>query len=142
MKPRVRSRWFDTAKVPGVRCADDLAKQEFKQECDINVILARYDESPRARPGAPVLRFGEFAEAPEDFLAAQLLVKEAEEKFEALPAAVRERFGHSPVQLLRFLSDPLNVDEARKLGLVNPAPPAPPAAPAPPAPAAEPPKVP
>lgn len=132
--PVVRTRWFDTSTVGGLVFAESLTRQEFKDECDINRILARYDESP-PRPwqgrAPPVLHYGDFAEAP-DFLSAQLLVKQAEEQFLSLPATVRDRFGHSAENFLRFVHDPANKDEARKLGLlkaeVEVPPPAPPPA--------------
>lgn len=122
MAPKVRNRWFIFKHPP--MTFDDQAKQEFKEECDINVILARYDETG-PRPGAPLPRFGDFAEAP-DFLAAQLLVKQAEEHFASLDVRIRDRFNHNPVALLSFLGDPANRDEAVKLGLVQAPPPPPP----------------
>lgn len=130
MKPSVRSRWFNTATVKDPRVFDDQAKQEFRTECDVNVILARYEE-PRPWRNAPVLQYGDFASAP-DFLGAQLLVKAAEEQFNALPGRVRDRFNHSALEMLRFLGDKANLEEAVKLGLCNPPPP--------PAPTPEPPK--
>lgn len=119
--PLVRSRWSPPLPVKPVKW-DEVTKQEFANECDINVILARYDQV-EPRPG---LRWGEFADAPEDFLAAQLLVKNAEERFNSFDARVRERFKHSPVEMLRFLSDPANKAEAIALGLVQAPPPEPP----------------
>lgn len=120
-KPVVRSRWFDTSTVGGLVFAESLTRQEFRDECNINLILSRYDESP-PRPwqgrAPPVLRYGDFAESP-DFLGAQLLVKQAEEQFMSLPAAVRERFSHSPARFLEFVNDRANLEEARKLGLLK-----------------------
>ncbi|WNK14233.1 MAG: internal scaffolding protein [Microvirus sp.] len=124
---RVRDRWFDSSSVGTIVFGESLTKQEFASECDINQILARFQESPpRAWGNPPQLRYGEFADAP-DFLAAQLLVKDAEALFNSIPAPVRERFGDNPANFLGFLHDPKNADEARRLGLVNPLPAAPPA---------------
>lgn len=130
--PRVRSRWFDTSTVGGIIFGESLTRQEFQPECDINLILARYDESPPRpwRGSPPQLRYGDFAEAP-DFLSAQLLVKQAEDQFHQLPVAMRERFQHSPVEFLRFVHDPKNRDEGVRLGIFKapePPPPAPPPA--------------
>lgn len=135
--PRVRDRWFNTSTVGGILFAESLTKQEFKDECDINIIMGRYATSP-PRPWAspPMLRYGDFADAP-DFLGAQLLVKRAEEQFMTLDGKVRERFGNDPARFLAFVHDPKNLAEARALGLLKAeaAPPPPPAAPP-----AEPPK--
>lgn len=119
-EPRVRTRWFNSSSVGTLVFAEDLCRQEFKDECDINTILARYPTQGPPRPWAspPTLRYGDFADAP-DFLDAQLLVKQAEEQFNQLPANVRARFNNSPVELLRFVHDDKNLDEARTLGLLK-----------------------
>lgn len=130
--PRVRDRWFNTSTVGTLVFSENLTKQEFKDECDINLILARYQDSPpRPWGNPPTLRYGDFADAP-DFLAAQLLVKEAEELYNSVPVQLRDRLGHNPANFLTWLKDPANKAEARKLGLFVPEPPAPPAAPTPP----------
>jgi hypothetical protein len=40
--------------------------------------------------------------------------------FEDLPAEVRFRFDNKPAELLKFMSDPANADEAIDLGLFEP----------------------
>ena len=103
--------------------ADELiTKQEFKDECDVVRIMRRYREGsamPSFASRLPV--YADVASVP-DFLEAQQLVRDAEEQFASLPAEVRSRFGHDPVQLLAFLNDQANDDEARRLGLVEPVP--------------------
>lgn len=46
----------------------------------------------------------------------------ATDSFNALPSSLRSRFNNSPTEFLRFLEDPANVEEARKLGLLNSSP--------------------
>ena len=75
-------------------------------------------------------RYGDFSTV-DDFQAAQNIVIQANEAFLALPAAVRDRMHNSPAELLRFVADADNLEEAIELGLVDkpeetPAPPAPP----------------
>jgi hypothetical protein len=136
VEPRVRDRWFNTSRVGTLVFGESLTKQEFKEECDINHILARLqDGPPRPWTNPPQLQYGDYANAP-DFLNAQLLVKQAEDQFNALPAVARTRFRNDPATFLAFLNDPKNLDEARKLGLAKPAPVAPP----PPPPSTETPK--
>lgn len=105
-------------------------RQEFKDECDINVLIARHQpgtpiQAPWSKPPTPM--FGDFAEAP-DYLEAQLVLLKAREQFASLPAKVRARFANDPAELLAFVHDPKNTDEARDLGLLNPAAPQPPPA--------------
>jgi len=101
----------------------DRTHQEFKDECDINNILKRYQATgvmPQPWKSPPVPKWGDFASAPDYFEAQQLLL-EARQSFMNLPAKVRTRFNNNPGELLAFVQDPRNTDEARALGLVNPA---------------------
>lgn len=102
---------------------DGRTLQAFKAECDINRIMKRYqqtgviDHVNRAQP-----RFGDVELY--SFQDALNIVIEAEARFAALPAEVRDRFGNDPGRLLDFVSKPENVQEAVKLGLLD-SPPAP-----------------
>lgn len=122
---------FDTAKYdPGVDCSVEpsLTKQEFRDECDINVLMARYEKTgiPPDHFASGTPRYGDFTDVP-DYHSAMNTVIQAQTLFEALPARVRERFGNDPAQMLDFLRDPENKAEAIELGLVDrPADPEPP----------------
>lgn len=113
---------FDTAKYdPGIDCSVEpsLTKQEFKDECDINFIMARYEATgvvEHLAAGTP--KYGDFTDVP-DYHQAMNTVIQAESLFSALPAKVRERFANDPSQMLDFLRDPANRDEAIELGLVD-----------------------
>lgn len=117
---------------PTVACPPDSSEtsQEYLEECDINVLMARYQ---RGIP-LPILNtpasYGDVSDVP-DYMEALNIVIQAQHDFADLPAKLRERFNHDPGQLLAFLADTANRDEAIKLGLVN-APPAPTSASAPP----------
>lgn len=99
-----------------------LTKQSFANEVNINQIIARYNKTgflvdPSIVPTRVPL-MGEFQEF--DFLAAQNQLVAAQQSFDALPSVVRNRFSNDPSQLLAFLSDVSNHEEAIKLGLINP----------------------
>lgn len=118
-----------------------LTQQSAKDECDINQIVERArrgaDLSAMVRTGA---MYGDFSSLP-DLKSALLIVRQAESLFGAMDAHVRKRFGNDPVNMIEFLKDDRNRDEAIALGLVKdpkvPAAPvpAPPVAGAPAAPA-------
>lgn len=96
-----------------------MTKQSFRDECDINVIMARY----QATGVLPVVQVkeGRFLDVPvDDYQTAMFKVAEAKSMFAGLPAKVRDRFGNDPGKLLEFLQDDRNVAEARELGLVKP----------------------
>lgn len=97
----------------------DRTQQQFKDECDVNVIMRNYEVSGQLTHLAkkPLM----WGDAPDlDFQGAMNQVVEARERFMDLPAKVRDRFNNDPGALLAFLGDEANRDEAEKLGLVNP----------------------
>jgi len=110
---------------------DSKCKQEFREETDLNQIVARFlrtgklpNVNEQARGVfADVTQIGDFG----DVLRRSLAGKEA---FASLPAKIRSRFENDPVQFVEFLQDPANRKEAEDLGLVKAAPPPPPAPPA------------
>lgn len=98
-------------------------KQSFREESDINVIMARWRKTgilPTGKAEAPM--YGDFTNST-DFQTAKNMVMEAEASFKALPAKIRSRFGHDPKQLIEFMADPANLEEGRELGVIAPAPP-------------------
>lgn len=94
-----------------------MAIQSARDECDINNIIRKH------AVGIPVTHvvdghqvFGDFSDV-EDFQTAQQRVIEAHEAFASLPAHIRRRFDDDPTNLIAFVSDENNLDEAIKLGL-------------------------
>jgi len=72
--------------------------------------------------------FGDFT-SYDDYHSSLNQIIEAQDAFEALPSSMRKRFGNDPGELLAFLEDPANNEEAVKLGLRQAPPPPPPEAP-------------
>lgn len=96
-----------------------MAKQAFKDECNINTIMSKYQKTGLIEHVQKVQgAYGDFTSV-QDYQLSLNQVIEAQEAFEALPAAVRKRFGNDPSHLMSFLEDPSNLDEAVKLGLVE-----------------------
>lgn len=99
-----------------------LTQQHFAEECDINNIVEKYMITGIL--GDPL---GEGSCLPqyvdcttvEDFHAAQTIIAHASQAFDLLPASLRKRFNNDPAQLLAFLEDESNREEAVKLGLVD-----------------------
>jgi phage internal scaffolding protein len=104
----------------GVACEEpSLAQQHFKDECDINNILRQFNVTGML-PEAPLSpRYGDFTGIV-DYHSALNAVMAAEEQFMGLPAELRARFQNDPEQLIAFLDNESNKDEAIKLGLVDP----------------------
>lgn len=96
-----------------------LAQQHFKDECDVNNILRKYESTglvTHVANGTP--SYGDFSSVLE-FQQAQNILIEAQERFDALPASLRKRFDNDPAVMLSFIEDPNNREEAEELGLVN-----------------------
>ena len=92
-------------------------KQSFKDECDINKILAKYQKTGAI---AHVNKHGaEYGFATSlDFTGAMLLIKQAQNMFDGLPSSIRNRFANDPAQFLDFVQDANNEKEMRTLGLL------------------------
>ena len=103
----------------GLVCLEPtLAQQHFKDECDINNILRQFNVTGLL-PEAPLSpRYGDFT-GIHDYHTALNAVIAADDGFMALPATLRARFQNDPEQLIEFLDNPNNYDEAVKLGLVD-----------------------
>jgi len=103
----------------GVACEEpSLAQQHFKDECDINNILRQFNVTGLL-PETPLSpRYGDFTGIV-DYHSALNAVIAAEDEFMALPADLRARFENDPENLINFLNDEKNKEEAIKLGLVN-----------------------
>lgn len=99
-----------------------MTQQHFKDECDINNIIARYEATglltdPLQSSGR-MYEFGDYSSV-KDYQDSLNTIIEARAMFDDLPARVRERFNYDPSQLLFFLADETNRDEAVRLGLVS-----------------------
>lgn len=99
-------------------CSGKGARQSFKDECDINVILSRYQATGVIDPA--LLRQGRYLDVTgADFRAAMSLVADGKSAFHSLPSSVRERFDNDPARFLEFAEDPANGAELVKMGLAT-----------------------
>ncbi len=103
----------------GLHCEDaSLAQQHYKEECDINTILGKFNITGLL-PESPLSpRYGDFT-GISDYHTAMNRVIAAQDEFEALPANIRARFDNDPAKLIEFLENSDNRLEAEKLGLVE-----------------------
>lgn len=118
------------SELTGLHCGDvSMTKQEFRDECDINVILKGYQKG-RAITHLNKYegRFEDVADAPL-FHEAQNIILKAQAMFDDLPSAVRDRFGNDPAQFLEFVHDAKNEQELVDMGLAKARPVEAPAAP-------------
>jgi len=94
-------------------------QQHFKNQVNINTIVNRYKKTG-IMPNMNAARalYGDFSGVT-DYQGALEGVINAESQFMALPSQIRKRFGNNPLELLDFLQDENNKEEAIKLGLIE-----------------------
>lgn len=96
-------------------------QQQFAESCDVNKLMKKY-KNINAIPlehfknhGRGV--YGDFSNIG-DYHSAFTAVANAQEAFMKLDANVRARFRNDPQELLNFVNDDRNYDEAIKLGII------------------------
>jgi len=93
------------------------AKQSFRDEADINNIMKKYIQTGILPVGERKPQYGDFYNVEQYQDTLQKIV-DCNNDFEKLPSELRELFENDPENLIRFLSDPANEDEAIELGLI------------------------
>lgn len=102
-----------------------LTRQEFAEECDINTLMARYDNAiaggPNMLPPPPdAMHYIDWSSAPSTLLEYMDMMQVATDAFMKLPAVVRKEFDNDAVQFADFASDPENLPQMRTWGLAAP----------------------
>lgn len=99
---------------------DGMTQQHFKDDCDINNIIAKYSR------GDDISRYQRHVlEVDEDFptgmtlLEAQQTVRNAEETFMSLPAVDRDYFKNDASRFFDYMHDPKNFKEAAERGYLD-----------------------
>lgn len=104
---------------PVIVCGKGRTKQSFRDDCDINNILKKYNKTGQL-PGLIKTnpQYGDFSEVGtyQDALA---VVLHAQSQFEGLPSAVRARFSNDPASFLAFATNPQNGEEMVRMGLAT-----------------------
>lgn len=101
-----------------------LAVQDEKDETDINYIVNKYADGQKGITTLDLgdssqyayLQFGD-ATLPGDYSTALELVSGVREEFYSLPAYVRAKFGHDPMNFINQLNDPATLEYLQQEGL-------------------------
>jgi phage internal scaffolding protein len=111
-----RDKNSDLAKFVFIR--PSRTQQSFRDECDINNILRKFNVTGQLPIGSVQPQYGDFSGVT-DYQSALNAVMAAQDSFLALPAKVRSRFGNDPALFVEFASDEANKDEMRAMGLIR-----------------------
>lgn len=101
-----------------------LAVQDEKDETDINYIVNKYADGQKGIMTLDLgdssqyayLQFGD-ATLPGDYSTALELVSGVREEFYSLPAKVRAKFGHDPMNFISQLNNPETLEYLQREGL-------------------------
>lgn len=101
-----------------------LTIQDEKEESDINYIVNKYADGQKGIMTLDLgdssqyayLQFGD-ATLPGDYSTALELVSGVREEFYSLPAYVRAKFGHDPMNFINQLNNPATLEYLRQQGL-------------------------
>lgn len=110
---------------PGIDCSQggpSLTRQEFAEECDINVLMARYEKTGAIPPmNAAEPQYLDVADfAGIDLMTAMDVLERADRSFMSLPARTRAEFDNDPMKFVAFCEDAKNLDKLREWGLAAP----------------------
>lgn len=119
-KLEFRTQYTERKVKPGITFTEpSLAKQAFKEQCDINNVLKRYnatgilDHVTSMQPVyADLTQVGDLQQAFDT-------VHAAEEAFNALPSELRNELDNNPANLVSFIQNPANKERCIAYGLFN-----------------------
>nr|UXQ88154.1 MAG: internal scaffolding protein [Microvirus sp.] len=96
-----------------------MTKQSFKDECNINKIMDKFQKSGALNHYAKhAPTYGDTTGV--DYHDALNIIADANTMFEELPSSIRKRFDNDPETFLKFVEDDKNSEEMVKLGLKHP----------------------
>ena len=106
-------------KVVTINDEPSITQQQFREQADINEIMKKYKKTGDWPQSVSRGAFMDTTNLP-SYQEALDVVRAAESAFIELPAKVRRRFDNNPQELISFLEDPKNNQEAINLGLKEP----------------------
>jgi len=95
-------------------------KQSFKDECDINNILKKYQKSNLLEHVNT--HQGDYSDLGDQLSYQESLniIINAKNSFNTLPSSIRKQFENDPAQFLAFVSNPDNAPAMEEMGLLKP----------------------
>lgn len=108
-----------TLRVSTVISGESMTEQSHRQEVNINTIVARARKGILPRGTGVMPNYGDFSSGM-DYHEAQNKIVDAKRDFMRMPADIRKRFGNDPANMIDFLGNPDNREEAEELGLIAP----------------------
>lgn len=119
LKRVIRGPYTPRDRVITLNPGDSMTEQSFRDECDVNKILKSFGAVKASPAYQEKMASAEFGYAPsESYHEALEIGRQSAEIFSELPSALRKRFNNNPGELLAFVENDENYDEAVELQLV------------------------
>jgi phage internal scaffolding protein len=121
MKTSRIKREDGTYKVISFCQGTSMTLQSERDHCDVRKIMEKHKRTGIVRVNKfyEKPQYGDFSN-PIDYQNAQNTIIKAHDQFDALPAAIREKFGNDPVQFLEFCTDEANEQAMIDMGIKAP----------------------
>jgi len=98
--------------------SENMTKQSFKDDCDINEIVKRHPY--QIAESAALANQGMYDDIlPIDYHQAMNISIKADRMFSELPSEIRNEFRNDPAQFFEFVNDPKNSERIIELGLAK-----------------------
>lgn len=111
--------YFNRVRPPMVeRPKGGKAQQQFKNSVNINTIMEKARRGQELPLNQRIAQYGDVSDLP-DFAKAQQIIVDSRQMFDELPFKIKKRFHQSPQELIQFMQDPENFEEACSLGLLT-----------------------
>lgn len=109
-----------STRVATINSEHSKTDQQFAKDCDINEIVRKFKKTGQLTHLSK--KQGVYADVSQvpDLLTAYEQITIAENAFADLPSDVRLKFSNNPQEMINFLTNPQNHDEAVQLGLLVP----------------------
>jgi len=128
---QIKRRYDPSVSVLSDTVGDTMTQQHMANDANINQIVSKFQRTGQVPVNQMQPMYGDFSSSV-DFHGAKNAILAVSDLFADLPSAVRKRFNHDPGQLIDFVMDSNNRQEAIELGLIDAVPvPAPAPDPAP-----------
>lgn len=103
---------------PTIASGEGRTKQSFREQVNINSIMAKFNKTGMINHLNRTQPFYGDVSGIVSYQESLNIVKNAEDLFMGMSAEIRSKFANDPANMIAFLNDPANRDEAIKLGMV------------------------
>lgn len=116
---KISIRANGTKRVQTINDLPSRTQKQYKDDVDVNKIMARYKKTGQINHlrNAAQGTYMDLTQIP-DLLTARLQILQAESAFQNIPPELRLKFQNKPENLIAYLKDSKNHEEAIHLGLM------------------------